>query len=408
MYRFLLLVITITAFGVAACDSGSPAVDPDENNPGDMSNDRVNITNDGDALDSRVTYHDDDIPIGDGTSGKVAAFSLRLVAEVSPPVVNGQTLQATSVEIRGNFAIVSYGMRGAEYLGGIDVFNITNTRQPVLKSSAVFDDADVNSAAYFDGFVFMSQATGDPTFDFPSVMEVLGLQGHNLVLDNNQRIPLSSYAGTSVASTGATVYATSGNTGGLEIVDAATWQKDTMFELHDARWVDVDGGKIVVAQGTPGQLSVYDEATMALAGTFPFDGADVAESKTTVEVVGAKAFVAAGPGGVQVLSVNTGTVVGSIPRPDPAGLGLDPAVVVTNAVSVDDNLLFISNGEAGVYVAESDVNFADTGSEAALNLTLLGQLQFDALQSANHVSYKNRYLMIAAGLGGLKIVEVRQ
>jgi outer membrane protein assembly factor BamB len=95
----------------------------------------------------------------------------------------------------------------------------------------------------------------------------------------------------------------------------------------------IDGGKIVVAQGTPGQISVFDEGTLAPLGTYAFTGADVAESKTTVEVIAGKAFIAAGPGGVQVLSVNTGAVLGSVPRPDPSSLGLDPSVVVTNAVS---------------------------------------------------------------------------
>ncbi len=407
MHRFTYLASLVALFLIVSCDGGDPAVDS-EPNPGNMSNDRVNITNDESDLGSRVTYLDEEVPIGGGgKAAKSAAFSLRLVAEVSPPVVAGQTLQATSVDLRGNFAIVSYGMRGPDYVGAVDVFNITNARRPVLKSSAVFEDADVNSAAYFDGFVFMAQASGDPTFEFPSVVEVLGLQGHNLILESNNRVGLSSYAGTSVASTGSTVYVTSGNTGGLEVVDPSTWQKDSMVELHDARWVDVDGGKVVVAQGTPGQISVYDEATLGALGTYTFDGANVAESKTTVDVIGGKAFVAAGPGGVQVLSVNTGTLLGSVPRPDPASLGLDPSVVVTNAVSADENLLFISNGEAGVYVAEAAANFTDTGSEVAQNLALLGQLQFDVLQSVNHVAYKNRYLIVAAGLGGLKIVEVR-
>ena len=407
MSRPLVLVSLLLAFMISACKGDGPtAVETD--NPGDMSNDRVNITNDEGTLGSRITYHDDDVPIsGDPKTGKVAAFSLRLVAAVSPPVVDGQVLQATSVSMRGNFAIVSYGMQGPDYVGAVDVFNITNAKRPVLKSSAVFEDADVNSVAYFDSDVYMAQATGDPTFEYPSVMEVLGLQGFNLILEDNQRVGLSSYAGTGIASTGSAVYATSGNTGGLEVVNPTTWQADQMLELHDARWVDVEGGKIVVAQGTPGQISVFDEATLSPLGTYAFTGADVAESKTTVEVIGGKAFIAAGPGGVQVLSVNTGAVLGSVPRPDPASLGLDPSVVVTNAVSADDDLLFISNGEAGVYVAEGETNFDATGSEAPQNLTLLGQLQFDALQSVNHVAYKNRYLIVAAGLGGLKIVEVQ-
>jgi len=38
---------------------------------------------------------------------------------------------------------------------------------------------------------------------------------------------------------------------------------------------------------------------------------------------------------------------------------------------------------------------------------MLGKLRFGDLQSANHVAYKKRYLYIAAGLGGVKVVKVK-
>ncbi len=176
--------------------------------------------------------------------------------------------------------------------------------------------------------------------------------------------------------------------------------------LHDARWVTVGDGKVVVVQGTPGQIAVFNESNMTPVGTWSFTGADVAESKSTAQVVGGKAFIAAGTGGVQVLSASTGTVVGSVPRPDPAALGLSPSVVVTNAVAVDEDLLFISNGEAGVYLAQGSQFFSATGSETAQTITMRGRLGFGNLQSVNHVAYQGKYLIIAAGLGGLKIVQV--
>ncbi len=116
--------------------------------------------------------------------------------------------------------------------------------------------------------------------------------------------------------------------------------------------------------------------------------------------------MAAGPEGVQVMCLDYGQIVGSVPRPDPATLELDPAVVVTNAVTVDEDLIFISNGEAGVYVAAGAAEFATTPCDAPQNITMLGHLQFDALQSVNHVDYENKRLLIAAGLGGLKIVRI--
>ncbi|NNM06382.1 MAG: hypothetical protein HKO65_14920, partial [Gemmatimonadetes bacterium] len=108
---------------------------------------------------------------------------------------------------------------------------------------------------------------------------------------------------------------------------------------------------------------------------------------------------------VQVVCLDDGQVVGSVPRPDPGALGLDPSVVVTNAVSIDGDVMFISNGEAGVYVAQGSEDFATSGC-AQQQISILGQLQFDDLQSANHVDFKNDWLVIAAGLGGVKVVKV--
>ena len=90
-----------------------------------------------------------------------------------------------------------------------------------------------------------------------------------------------------------------------------------------------------------------------MINSFPFPGANVAESKSTIDIAGRKAFIVAGPDGVQIMYLDSGQIIRSIPIPDPASLGLDPSVIVTNAVSVDEKLMFISNGEAGVYVARS-------------------------------------------------------
>jgi hypothetical protein len=399
-----------------------PAGCSDVTAPGDQSNERIAIVNDEAALTSRVTYYDDEVPITSagvgypslhvvGAPGSLApaapaAFRLRLKAEVAPPSIDGQVLQATSVAIVGKRAVVSYNMRGEPYLGAIDVFDISNRNRPVLRSQALFRNSDINAVTTFGNFVVAAEATGDEGFESPAVVEVMFLLGNYLVLNGNWRSSLSSYAATSVAGAASRAYATSGDDGALFVFDPNSSLLIDTIPLHDARWVAAGEGKVVVAQGTPGQISVFDESDMELLGTFPFPGADIAESKSTAELAGGKAFIAAGSGGVQILSTGTGAVVGSVPRPDPAVLGLDPAVVVTNAVSVDDDLLFIANGEAGVYVAQGRRDFRDTGSETSQQITMLGRLQFGSLQSVNHVAFRDDYLMIAAGLGGLKVVKI--
>jgi len=224
-------------------------------------------------------------------------------------------------------------------------------------------------------------------------------------LAGNRRTALSSFVATSVAS-GTRAYATSGDAGSLFVIDPAQFTITSSIPLHDARWVTVGGGKVVVVQGTPGQIQVYNEGDMSLVGTFPFKGADIAQSKSQALLVGGKAFIAAGDSGVQMLSASTGKFLGSVPRPNPDSLGLSPSVVVTNAVAIDQDLMFISNGEAGVYLAQGSQVFSATGPEVMQVVTVQGRLRFNNLQSVNHVAYQSKYLIIAAGLGGLKIVQV--
>ena len=410
-----LLSLAVATATVACYDQ---VVAPDFETDG-----RISITNDEDELDARVSYPHENVPIeGDASPAGLASaparapssINLTLRAEVLSPNVGGSTVQATSVWATSDSkAVVSYGMVGSQALGALDYFIQLANNTPKLKSSLTFSDSDVN-AVFTDGTAAYSAiATSEPSFAEPAVLERITLTGVNFTLDGNVRVPLSSFAGTSTMSTGTEIYATSGNGGGVFAFDPATLAPLGEFPLDDARWVawDRDNGRVVVLQGTPGRLSVFAEGSfpggsMTLLNTFAFPGADVPESKSTVEIVGGKAFVAAGPAGVQIVCLDNGQIVGSVPRPDPASLGLDPSVVVTNAVTVQDDLMFISNGEAGVYAAAGAESFETSACNAPQDIDVLGQLQFDDLQSANHVVYRNDLLFVAAGLGGIKVVEV--
>jgi outer membrane protein assembly factor BamB len=410
----------VLAFLAASCDSGDGIV-----KPGDQADGRILITNDEGVLQGRISRPGTVIPIDppapglfppQASSRPLAApkkdLSLTLEAEVSPPTVNGEVVQATSVVLQGTSkALVSYNMRGAPRLGGMDW--LTNlTTNPRIGASATFNDSDVSAVSFDGSFAYAAEATGATEFPYPAVLERLRVVGNGFSLDGNLRVPLTSYVATSTMVTGGAVYATSGDGGHITAFDKNTFALLGQYPLDDARWVawDEQGGRVVVAQGTPGRLSVFAEGdfpggSLNRLNTFTFPGAGVAESKSTVEILGGKAFVAAGPEGVQIVCLDDGQVVGSVPRPDPAALGLDPSVVVTNAVSVDGDVMFISNGEAGVYVAQGDEDFGTSGC-AQQTITMLGHVRFDNLQSANHVDYKSKWLMVAAGLGGVKVVEV--
>ena len=388
---------------------------------------RLTVTNDEEALSERLSYVEVEIPIdpvspaSPALSGGAAAaptastVSLTLVAELDPPTVDGQVVQATSISPPRRFTfLVSYNTKGNPFVGAVDYMINPFGLTPRLVSSVAFSDSDVSAVGLDDEWIYAAQATDASGFATPAAIERLTLAPSGILLENNDRFDLTSFAATSVLPVGNEIYVTTGDNGHVYALDASDMSVIGQFALDDARWVahDVDNGRIVVVQGTPGPITIFQEGdfpggSITPPKTYPFPGADVPESKSTVEIVGGKAFIAAGPEGVQVMCLDNGRIVGSVPRPDPDALGLDASVVVTNAVTVDEDLMFISNGEAGVYVAAGAAEFASTPCDADQTITVLGHLRFDDLQSVNHVDYENKRLLIAAGLGGLKIVQIK-
>ncbi|MBI2890370.1 MAG: hypothetical protein HYY13_06245 [Nitrospirae bacterium] len=385
----------------------------------------VSVNNDETELAERLSRTDVDVPIEEAAlpaapgrraekddegveaekaEKKPEGIKLTLVAEVASPFVGGQTLQATSVRLTGNYALVSYNVQGEKFSGAVDVIDIQDPAKPTLVSQALFSDTDVSSVTTKGEQVFAAGATSDPGSSTQAVLQALSIKKGKLGLEGLTRLSLSSFAGTAVAASGDRVYATSGDKGALFSFDRSMLELVKQLDLSDARWVAVAGDEVAVLQGTVGQLSMVDKKSLSLSRELDFKGADVSQSKNTVAIKGGKAFVAAGPSGVQVLELKTGKLLATIPVP--AVKDLDPSVVVTNAASVYGNLVFISNGEAGVYLAQSPKSISKMKSEEAPEFPAQGKLRFSALQSVNHVEYKKKTLIVAAGLGGVKIVKV--
>ena len=370
---------------------------------------RVTVNNNEDDLNNRVTVRDDtitvDTTVGLRKSSLGKGFSLTLVAEIAPPVVNGVTLQATSVSLNGPFAYISYNLQGNTYGGGVDIVQLKGTKNATIRSEATFSDTKVSSVAFDanSGNVYLAEACSNAAFAYPAAVEVMKTSGNKLSSTGNVQSVLSSYAATSIAVGSGKIFATTGNTGGLYTLSTDSLQSESFTVLSDARWIDFDSTYVAVVQGG-GILSVFDAVSGGLLHTYPFSGTGIPESKSTVRVIGGKALIAAGDGGVQLMNLATGTIVGSIPRTIVSGL--DPSLSVTNAVDGAGQYIYISNGEAGVYVAEASQALENMSGDQPITLTVLGQLQFASLQSVNHVAFNGTTLVIASGLGGVKVVDV--
>lgn len=375
--------------------------------------DGMTVNNDAEDLSGRVDAKNEPIELDTtvvGPAAKRAAsgktLTLTLKAEIAAPVIKGDTLQATSVHLHGGFAYVSYNYQGARYAGGVDVIQIKNESNAELRSQVLFDSNDVHALVYGQQGGALYLAEGDANNG--AMIEKLDVNGGKIVLQARKRAQLGSFVATSVTVADKKVWVTTGNTGRVYALDADLNKTDSSAVLGDARWVDHDGTRLVVAQGSPCRLQVYGVLTVlgATGNNYNVGGCNIPESKTTVRSFAlGKALVAAGDSGVRIVSTLTGARLGAMPRVKIAGL--DSMRSVTNAADGSGTLIYASNGEAGIYALEALTPLGDApGAANSMTLTTLGKLKFANFQSANHVAFDGNTLVVAAGKGGVKIVAV--
>lgn len=389
----------------------------------DLSEDLFIVTNSEEELSERLELLDTGIEVrSDDEQGKQLTaqnnhrFSLRLVASVSPPSIDGVTLQATMIDLfsqgNSNRAAVSYNVRGQIQNGGVDILQLPagNSRNLRIRSGVSFTDANVNAVNVNDDRIWSAQSSQNPDLvnegEFSATRQFT-FSGFSISSESIRSASLPGFAANSIQEFENRIYITSGDNAGLSVYSLDLTTLEEYVEIDDARWVDVNEDWVVVLSGgSNGTLHKFDRTTMQPAGTYTFPGANTPEAKNTVEIIGELALIAAGQSGAHLMDLNNGTILHTLALPNAANLGLDPERVETNAVSADEEFIFISNGEAGVYVAEASINLNNYTTGNQFDVSLLGSLQFGESESVNHVTYRNNNLFIASGLGGIKAVRL--
>lgn len=330
-------------------------------------------------------------------------FVFKLRAEVPPPVHDGLTLMATHVFIDGHFAFVSYNIRGDDFGGALEIFDVRDLNNPRILSQAIFLKSDINSVYYDNGIVYLVGASGnfeeygfiDPaSFMVVKVNPNMQIQGLDTIVD----IPSFSANGIYVSED--KIYITSGDTGGLTILNPA-YGLVRKENIPDARSVTSNSDFVYVLSGQPGTISVFDKTTSQLINSFKIRGANTPFSKSEISATNEFLFAALNEEGVRVVNVkntNAGTVRQHIPKPETPPGDID-ANHVTNSVSFNHPLLFMGNGVSGVAVGEL---IPQQNNQIALK----GRMVFDDRSSTNFVQSSGNVVFVASGLGGLKILSI--
>ncbi len=399
---------------LASCSDGGLAPVPPREIPGVDQAHRIHVTNEERVLGRRVRYTTTPPLFIVQAKRNVleeglkelrmpperAGLRLVLRAEVDPPELSGQTIQATHVVLDNGYAYVTYNVQGPVYRGGVDVFDVRNTERPELISQALFDDADVSAVDHEDGMLYLATATGDPGFASPAVLEEIMLEDGRLTTFT-RRVDLPSYAATGVRAVDDQVLVTSGDgeDGGLTILGRNTLDPEFVVNFRDARDVAVYGSLAIGMKGTPAELYVVDRRHGQLLRSFAPGGANIRESKSTIRIFRNFVLMAAGDEGTKIVSMEDGRVAASLPAPIVDGI---PAYfTVTNAVTEHKGYVFMANGGAGLHVAR--ITVSDDGDAT---LQMIGQVEFPDGPSVNFVAAKKNVLFLASGEGGLKILEI--
>ncbi|MCR9015117.1 hypothetical protein [Aquiflexum gelatinilyticum] len=394
MRKLLFFIILIV--GIISCQ---PDVD------GPVRDSTVLINTDSGPLNSRFTLEGAGV-IGiipsDVINGRLkedeelaGKVPLMMVSQVDPPIHEGKVLKATHVDIAENYAYVSYNTEGAEFLGAIEIFDITDPLYPKITGQAIFKNGDINSIAYKQGKLYAAGAfdiDNEPGIKTAAQLIVVSVSNGSFTSDFS-KFDIEGWAAVDVSPTENGVIVASGSNGLVGLFDSKG-QMNGEFPLTDLRSVKYGNGVIGALSGTEG-IKILDPSSLKVISSINLEK-DIAESKRTLDMSPGLMFASEGPKGVGVYSIEKGSILQrlSIPlKPD----GVEEGDIVTNSVSFDDGKVYMANGGAGISVSqlvENDV------------LEEIGILGING--SSNFIKSHKGYIFVASGARGLQILNLQE
>ncbi len=357
--------------------------------------------------------------------------TITLVAEVSPPTsAAGDTLQASHIYLSsdGETAFVAYMLQHEKVSGGLDVFDISIPRHPQLKYSQLFPDFDIAVVQADANTVFLAGQKIDESGEGKSayILRIPYSKRGGLDMSETLEKHLPGYFATDLYLTESALYVTTGTASttqpnvGLFVLDPDTLEvvAQKTSDYPDLRSVAVHSSNVAVFEAatsspttTNARVDIYKnddfsdstKPTSIDLSAYPPD----AGAKAKMEYYSDKTiFVATNSHGVVILDADKGTIQGRVPAPALAFVKL--ADQTSNAVSSGNtgkkDLIYIANGEAGLWVGDASALEEQTTTNSTWNIA--GTIRFNARESVNYVASKKSTVICASGLGGIKILDI--
>ncbi|MDM9631666.1 hypothetical protein [Robiginitalea aurantiaca] len=357
------------------------------------------------ALKSAISYDKSGvlkvIPPGvgmpEGTMAMAGDYPLTLIATVNPPSFPGEEpLTATHADLDGDYVFVGYNKAGDVYQGAIDVIDISDPNIPQVRSRLFYSNADINSLAFSNGYIYAVGAINAETSDIATGNSFIARIPVSFGVFDTEKIIYGFQQGfnaNDVLVDGSRAIVTSGKQGVVAAYNTSDLAIAEEMYVEDARslttWLD---GYAVLDAGSGVRLL---NAALTETSLIPI-GTDLGEtSKKTLGIWENKILVPEAAQGAGIYNGTSGTLLQYVAIPTiPSEVSPDQAV--TNAVSVNDDLLFMANGGAGLALAEL----------LASTITTAGTINLDG--SVNYVISKDDYAFVASGSDGLQIIQLNR
>ncbi|WP_405199995.1 hypothetical protein [Christiangramia sp. LLG6405-1] len=341
-------------------------------------------------------------------------FGIEQIASLDAPEVEGVKLRATHVDVKGDFAYVSYNKEGAAYLGAVDVINIQDKYNPVLINRMTTNIADINSLFVDTNDVLVitgASAKDNSGIGNRTIMAYFNLENGNLPgtlvqeiddirVDINYNLEFGNpgNAGVHILPFNEYAISVSGDAGSITQFEypgtLTAFDGISTEEIGGLRYAALSNNTLAVLSSVNGLMNfdLTDGFNLkSQISTAPLS----AESKRTIAWYGSNILVSEGTEGAGIYSFESNSKVSSLPlntHPDAATISSEDAV--TNAVSTDGNYVFMANGGAGLDILKLDED-----------LTPLAEGIAEIEGSANFVQAKGEYIYVASGKG-LKILRI--
>ncbi len=368
-----------------------------------LGNDPILISTDSETLSQRINRDGSGVvsiinpstATGRQMEAQASPVPLVLISQVDAPSVDGRTLRATHVDIDGKYAYVSYNTEGEIYLGAVEIFDISDVYNPKITAQAIFKEADISSLEFKNGVLYLAAAVNiDANKDVTAPANLITVAVSGGVFTSPFKFSsVPGFVATDVAHTNTHTVVTSGNDGSVSLFDGNQTLGQSV-KIDDLRAVAFGSDKIAVLSGTGG-VSVLDPNSLSTVLSIPLAN-DVAEAKRTLSINQNHLFVSEGRNGAGIYQMGDGKLVKRMAIPILPN-DVEAGDVVTNAVSVDQDLLFMANGAAGISIA--DVKDKSSIKE-------FGVLDLDG--SSNFVRNEQKFVFVATGAGGLQIIKINK